>query len=256
MVLTDIDGTLMTDKGTIPSESNKVISALISRGVKFVVASGRQINNLYDLFSSHAEDLYYIAQNGAIIAQGRQILYEKPMKEKAVKKCITFARQSSVDAMLYTKDTVVVENGDPEFLSFLDKHQVEYFLSDNLDEHANRTYKLTIFKKDGNMSKLKKDISIAGVNVFLVNDYLIDINNEDTDKGKAVKRLKKLLGVRKHEILAFGDSENDLAMFAEVGKSFAVNNAPKEVLEKVSCVIPSNNEYGVVVTLKQLFNLT
>ena len=84
---------------------------------------------------------------------------------------------------------------------------------------------------------------------------MIDITDKDTDKGKAVRRLKKLLGVRKNEIWAFGDSENDLALFAEAGQSFAVSNAPKEVQEKASCVIPSNNESGVIVTLKKLLDL-
>lgn len=255
MILCDIDGTLMTDEGIIQKEIFGVLDALLVKGIRFAVASGRQINNLYALFGPCAEDLYYIAQNGAIIAHGRQIIYEKRMKKETVNNCVLFARQHGVYTMLYTNDIVAVETNDPVFLSFLNRHQVEYKVCQNLDDYMDKTYKLSYFKMDGGMTELKKEFSIGGVNAFLVNDCMIDITDKDTDKGKAVRRLKKLLGVRKNEIWAFGDSENDLALFAEAGQSFAVSNAPKEVQEKASCVIPSNNESGVIVTLKKLLDL-
>ena len=255
LILSDIDGTLMTDEGIIPQEIFGVLNALSTKGIRFAVASGRQINNLYALFGSCTEDLYYIAQNGAIIAHGRQILYEKRMKQETVNKCISFARQYHVYTMLYTNDMVLVETDDPEFLSFLTRHQVEYKKCINLKDYTDKAYKLSYFKMDGGMAELRKQFSVGGVNAFLVNDHMIDITDKDTDKGKAVRRLKRLLGVRKNEIWAFGDSENDLALFAEAGRSFAVGNAPKEVKEKASCVIPSNNESGVIVTLKELFDI-
>lgn len=255
MILSDIDGTLMNDDGIIPQEIFGVLDTLLSQGIGFVVASGRQINNLYALFEPCAEDLYYIAQNGAILAHGRQILFEKRMKAKTVEKCIAFARQYGIYTMLYTNDIVLVETEDAEFLSFLNRHQVEHEVCSNLDDYSDMAYKLSYFKMDGGMTDVKKAFPVDDVNAFLVNDHMIDITDKDTDKGKAVRRLKKLLGVRKTEILAFGDSENDLALFAEAGKSFAVANAPKEVQEKASCVIPSNNDKGVIVTLKELFDI-
>lgn len=255
IILSDIDGTLMTDEGVIPQEIFVVLDRLFQQGIGFVVASGRQINNLYALFEPCAEDLYYIAQNGAILAHGRQILYEKRMKAKTVEECIAFARQNGVYTMLYTNDMVLVETEDAEFLSFLNRHQVEHEVCPNLDEYSDKVYKLSYFKMDGGMADVRKAFSVGGVNAFLVNDRMIDVTDKDTDKGKAVRRLKKLLGVRKNEILSFGDSENDLALFAEARNSFAVANAPKKVQEKASCVIPSNNDKGVIVTLKELFDV-
>lgn len=255
LILSDIDGTLMTDEGIIPQDIFGVLDALLAKGIKFAVASGRQINNLYALFGSCAENLYYIAQNGAVIAHGKQILYEKRMKQETVNKCISFAGRYGVYTMLYTNDKVCVETDNPEFLSFLNRHQVEYEVSQNLNDYADNAYKLSYFKMDGGMAELRKQFSVGGVNAFLVNDRMIDITDKDTDKGKAVRRLKRLLGLRKNEILAFGDSENDLALFAEAGRSFAVGNAPKEVQEIASFVIPSNNEKGVIMTLKDLFDL-
>lgn len=255
VIITDIDDTIMTDEGIIPQEIFGVLDTLLSQGIGFVVASGRQINNLCALFEPCSEELYYIAQNGAIIAHGRQILFEKRMKQKTVNKCISFARQNGIYTMLYSNDMVLVETNDAEFLSFLKRHQVEYRVCPNLDDYADKAYKLSYFKMEGGMAELREAFSIDGVNAFLVNDRMIDITDKDTDKGKAVRRLKKLLGVRKNEIWAFGDSENDLALFAEAGRSFAVGNAPKEVQEIASFVIPSNNDKGVIVTLKELFDV-
>lgn len=256
LIITDIDGTLMTDDGIIPQEIFGVLDALLAQGVRFVVASGRQINNLYALFKPCDGNLYYIAQNGAIIAHGKQILYEKRMNMENVYHCISLARQHGINTMLYTNEIVLVETNDAEFLSFLKRHQVEYRLCSDLDAYADKTYKLSYFKMEGGMAELRNKISIDGVNTFLVNDKMIDFTDKKMDKGRAVRRLKKLLGMRKNEIWAFGDSENDLALFAEAGESFAVGNAPKEVQEKATRVIPNNNECGVILTLKELLYLT
>ena len=255
MIFLDVDGTLMTDEGILPEEIFGVLDALLAKGIRFAVASGRQINNLFALFGPCAEELYYIAQNGAIIAHGRQVLYEKRMKQETVDRCISFARQHGVYTMLYTNDRVLVETKDSEFLSFLTRHQVEFSVCVSLNGYADNAYKLSYFKMNGGMAELRKQFSVGGVNAFLVNDRMIDITDKNTDKGRAVRRLKRLLGIRKNEIWAIGDSENDLALFAEAGRSFAVGNAPKEVQEKASCVIPSNNESGVIVTLKELFDI-
>lgn len=65
MIVTDIDGTLMNEKNEVSNEIFKIIKELSHRNIQFVVASGRQINNLKKIFGVVDEDVVFIAQNGA-----------------------------------------------------------------------------------------------------------------------------------------------------------------------------------------------
>jgi hydroxymethylpyrimidine pyrophosphatase-like HAD family hydrolase len=59
------------------------------------------------------------------------------------------------------------------------------------------------------------------------------------------------LGLEPQQAMAIGDNINDLAMFAQVGVSVAMANAPNEVKEKANMVAPSNDDERVVWALRR-----
>ena len=58
---------------------------------------------------------------------------------------------------------------------------------------------------------------------------LLDVLPAGWDKGAAVELILNELGISRDDAMAFGDSENDLAMLAAVGIPVAVGNADPEV---------------------------
>ncbi|MEQ8801133.1 MAG: HAD hydrolase family protein, partial [Haliea sp.] len=81
----------------------------------------------------------------------------------------------------------------------------------------------------------------------------IDIHHIDASKGNAVTRLKEDLGVSK--VLCFGDSDNDLSMFALADECYAPDNAKDYVKEVATAVIGHHNEDGIARFLRQRFGL-
>lgn len=71
------------------------------------------------------------------------------------------------------------------------------------------------------------------------------MNAQGVDKGKALIWLGKHLGIRKEEIMAFGDSSNDLKMMKGVGIGVAMANAREDVKEAADYITASNDEDGV-----------
>ena len=53
------------------------------------------------------------------------------------------------------------------------------------------------------------------------------------------------------QIMAFGDSENDLEMLELAGYSFAMENGEEKVKRMAKYIAPSNNEAGVLQVLEQ-----
>ena len=58
-------------------------------------------------------------------------------------------------------------------------------------------------------------------------------------------RLGERLGIRREEIMAFGDGSNDLKMLKEVGTGVAMENAKDEVKEAADYIAGLNDEDGV-----------
>ena len=79
LIATDLDGTLLDAEGKMPAGIFETIEKLHARGILFCAASGRQLAGLRELFRPVADKIVYIAENGAIIARGGEILHTDPL---------------------------------------------------------------------------------------------------------------------------------------------------------------------------------
>ena len=76
LIATDMDGTwLKADKTYDLEVFQKDFKLMQDNNVKFVIASGNQYENIFARFPEKAsEQMYFIAENGALVAHGRDIL--------------------------------------------------------------------------------------------------------------------------------------------------------------------------------------
>ncbi|HEV2451669.1 MAG TPA: HAD family hydrolase [Streptosporangiaceae bacterium] len=72
-------------------------------------------------------------------------------------------------------------------------------------------------------------------------------------KGSALAALAGRLGIAAADVVAFGDTVNDLPMLAWAGRSYGVANAHPDVLAMVDRVIPGIAEDGVAQVIENLF---
>ena len=73
------------------------------------------------------------------------------------------------------------------------------------------------------------------------------------DKGVALRVACDELGIDPHEVVAFGDAENDIEMFAIAGRSYAMGQASDKVKSAATEVTASNLEDGVALAIEELF---
>src|SRR5262249_45005315 len=74
--------------------------------------------------------------------------------------------------------------------------------------------------------------------------YYLDITPPGRNKGTFVEGMARRLGIERDAITTIGDMDNDLAMFAVSGLSFAMGNARDEVKRHAKRVTASNEEEG------------
>ena len=74
-------------------------------------------------------------------------------------------------------------------------------------------------------------------------DYWLEICPDNSTKAKAILRLKEETGADR--LVVFGDSVNDLPMFAAADEAYAVSNAIDDVKAAATGIIGSNDEDSV-----------
>ena len=69
-----MDGTWLTDQKDYDKELFlREFAEMQKQGIKFVVASGNQYANLMTRFPEVLDKIYFVAENGALVAHGTQI---------------------------------------------------------------------------------------------------------------------------------------------------------------------------------------
>ena len=81
--------------------------------------------------------------------------------------------------------------------------------------------------------------------------YNIEINAAGVNKGTGLIRLGELLGIRREEIMACGDGDNDAAMLREAGFGVAMSNAEEQVKEAADYITGSNEEDGAARAIEK-----
>ena len=106
-------------------------------------------------------------------------------------------------------------------------------------------------KVDGYIDELSAEYG----DEFLVNTskkFVVEIIRGDVSKAKAVAALAAKYGIKREEIIAIGDSLNDVPMVEYAGLGVMVANASKKALESADYVCPSCEDNGVAYVIENI----
>jgi Cof subfamily protein (haloacid dehalogenase superfamily) len=258
LVVTDMDGTLLHNHATsVNPEYFSVIRELKEKGVQFCVASGRQYSSLQKLFAPVKDDLIYITENGTEIIYKDRKLFSMPMSMEVSRQLVLDTRAvPGAESMYCVGDMAFFEKGDENVYTLMkEEYHFKCTMVDNLLKLDQPCLKFSLYLKENVdeitaqyfTPKWKKTHEVA-----CGGKYFMDVMERGANKGTALYKVQKFLGIRKEETAAFGDNHNDLEMLEEAGFSYAVANARKEVKETAKFLIKSNNEDGELWKLKEL----
>lgn len=92
------------------------------------------------------------------------------------------------------------------------------------------------------------------LNVTTSGAKFVEITPSGADKGSALARLCKKLGIDQSDVVAFGDNQNDLTMLEWAGTGVAMGNALDMVKSAADQVTAPNWEHGVAQVVEDLLS--
>ena len=263
LIATDMDGTLLDSKKRMPADILPVIRALKEQGVSFVIASGRQYAALRRDLRELADDVIFIAENGALIMEKDEQLFIDPMARENIPEIIRMTRGlPGIHPVICRAGVAIVEESAPK--EFIHNVQLYYdsglvvpdilAASENLDDVCK-----VAFYDEGDAEHHEYPIlrdMLGGRHAVILSGYnWVDIMKPGVHKGRAMKILQQQRSLTPDMCMAFGDYLNDMEMLQSVTESYAMENALDSIKAIAKHVAPSNDDNGVVRMIKERFSL-
>ncbi|MGL6119144.1 MAG: Cof-type HAD-IIB family hydrolase [Fusobacteriaceae bacterium] len=254
MIVTDLDDTLLNSEGKISKKDKDAIIRAQEAGVKFVLASGRPTYAMRDLAKELRLDefkSYILSYNGAIITQcdtGVDIS-DTSLNKEEIHLLHDMSKKHDVHIITYLDDKVISET-ESEYIDVEVKltgmeHKIVKCFKSAVDRDAVKCimlgepeYLKTVEHKL--KEKLNDRFSIA-----ISKPFFLEITKLGIDKGASLLKLAEILDIKTEEIIAVGDSYNDVTMLKVAGLSVSVANGKPEIKEMVQYITNSNEENGM-----------
>lgn len=259
----DVDGTLLGSDRKVSDATREAIVMAQERGKVIAIASGRSIAGVRRTAASISLDEfggYVIANNGTSVVNCKtgECVYNQFVDQSLLRPVFEAAKAMGIGIGVYRDERkeFISGNGNNKFfendakelkITFL---ETEHFLKD-VNFPIN---KIMLAAEPSKMGMVEKEMSERfgdRLNVFRSDACFVELLPRFVDKGVAVDKLVRHLGISKEQIICVGDSFNDLPMIRIAGLGVAMGNAQEEVKRSADYVTGSNDEDGIVTVIEK-----
>ena len=128
LIVFDLDGTLLSDEGTIGAKTKTLIQELMGRDVRFSFATGRLHSAITNIANELKVKAPLISLDGSLIKgfPDNKVLYEYPLKKKHVLKAIDYAEKSFLNIALCHGDAIYYTEHNSLIPRIMDKFGARY----------------------------------------------------------------------------------------------------------------------------------
>lgn len=259
MIAVDMDGTFLNSQNDYDRALFQTLyQQMQQQNVKFVVASGNQYYQLHSFFPEIADELSFVAENGAyVVSEGVEVACAEMPLETVHEILAILDTYEEVHTILCGKNSAYASNKEPQ--AFIDHGSIYYHRLKQVDD----LYAITddiLFKfalscpvEQAPEILEKLTTAFAGKITPVSSGHGdIDLIIPGVHKAQGLKTLQKIWQIEDTEVAAFGDSGNDLEMLEHAGYSYAMCNAQPAVKAVASAVIATNDQNGVLLQVGKL----
>ena len=288
-IVMDMDGTLLNDENRIDEQTRQILIKQEEKGVRLLLASGRNYRKLMDYAIQLKMDVYHgmlIEANGLAVydcmthARQKKAELNKQDIERVFKLAQTYDLEliASLDDGLYdyfsenirqSKIAYRIENNFPEDFPLTGGHSdwisdnrggyPNQFFAERLEAFPDACNKLCLTHFPTRISEvfeaLKKALNDK-YEIVRTSPRWVEISPKGISKGNALTALMSANHIKKDEVLVFGDGENDCSMFASAGTAIAMGNAMDIVKQAANGVTLDNNHNGIAYAIENLEQIT
>ena len=266
LIAVDLDGTLLRTDRTLSPATIEAVAAAAERGLEVVIASGRTLSETRHLLAQLPQVHYLVGNTGAFVLDLRTntYLHFSPVPLSLIQEAWRQLRQEDIlfevncGGEIYIPTDRLAEV--PRFEDACGNHTLHETRrgGDDYDQWLETLQepvtKLHLYfptgeARDAAQVRLGK---LKGVDLCTSDPVDLDMTAHGIHKGVGVARLAEHLGLSREQVMAIGDSGNDLGMLRYAGTAVVMANGSDEAKALAHRLTDTNDNDGVAKVLNSL----
>ena len=265
LVAVDLDGTLLKNDKSLSKETVEAVAHAKACGLEVAIATGRTLCEFAHLLRQLPEVRYAVACTGASLLDcytGQELAFS-PLDAAVVRTAWERLREFDVLFEVFQDGRIYV---DEEKIPRLDRYMAA---SRNPGYPGSRTGKPgfarwaetqtrpaakihMFFPETAERDAAWDAIRDLDAVVCCSDETDLEIMARGVDKGAGLARLAQHLNLRREQVMAVGDSGNDLGMLRYAGVRAVMANGPADLRELAHIIADTNERDGVAKLLNEL----
>jgi len=249
LVVSDVDGTLVTHDKIVAVSTIAAAKALRQAGIALAAVSSRPPRGMTTAAAALDLDLFAGFNGAVLVRPDLTPVEENYVPAEAAQTAIAALRAGGADVWVFNADQWLVTDLAGEYVAHEQRTvQFEPTLVTDFLGRLDRVGKIVGASSDfdglaGLETELSRQLGATAV-ARRSQRYYLDITHATADKGHAVRAFARHWGVPLEEVAVLGDQGNDLPMFAVAGLAIAMGNGTAEAKAGAHFTTGSNDADG------------
>lgn len=259
MVAIDLDDTLLDSHYRIAARCVEAIHRAREKGIFITLATGRMFQSALPYAGLLGIDLPLICYQGALVKStfSGEVLYQRCIKAGLARELLKLLQEAGSDYHMYSLEAMYVSEMTPILKEQCRITKIEPILMESFEtllEKFEPVEIMALFGDEAERLKVQNQLiqrfgAQLHITPFKYNS--LEIMDGQATKARALAGLAAQFHILQEEIMAIGDSYNDLPMIEWAGVGVAVANAHPMVKAKADYITASNDEQGVALALEK-----
>jgi len=256
----DLDDTLLDKNLRLPESSRRAVEMARQAGVRVTLATGRMFRSALPYARELAVEDYLITYQGALVkhAVTGEVLLHRPVPLELALEVINKVNRYGYHINIYLDDNLYVakHTKESELYTRISRIPMEEVgdLKTFLRERRQAPTKVLVVAREELLDELAAEVRpVFGDKLHITKSkpHFLEFSHPQGNKGDALAVIAGRYGVEREEVIAVGDSYNDLEMIEFAGLGVAVGNARAEIRARADFVCRSNEQCGVAEVVEK-----
>ncbi|MEG6615121.1 Cof-type HAD-IIB family hydrolase [Peptococcaceae bacterium 1198_IL3148] len=258
LIAIDMDDTLLNNRLEITERSLQAVRRVREKGIHVTLSTGRMFCSAYPYAMQLGIDLPLITYQGALVknALSGEVLAHKTIPLELARQVVADVQKCGYHINVYTDDKLYVEKVTPVGLDYARICGVDLNPVGDLVAFLQQPpTKIVVISTESQIDDLKgimEPIYRDRLHVCKSKPTFLEFSHPKATKGYALAKLAELFNVQQHEVMAIGDSDNDVEMLEYAGMAVVMANARDHIKTLADYITDSNEEDGVAKVLEKL----
>jgi len=256
LVISDVDGTLVTRDKALTPRAIAAVERLHANGIGFSICSSRPPFGMRMLIEPLRLSLPFGGYNGGgIVEPDLTVVEQKLIPPDAAREAVAIFQQHRIDCWVFVGNQWLIANPEGAHVEH-ETHTIQTppTVVPAFTEAQFAAVGKIVGPSDDHglvarVAELMQQALAGRASAARSQAYYCDIVPHGIDKGRLVEVLAQRIGVPQGEILVLGDMENDLEMFRKAGFAVAMGNATDAVKSAAQATTLSNEEDGFAAAI-------